>query len=109
MISVGFIVLLQSIKSVQTTPPTTLSTIPNFNSFTMIVEAEDYRNYDEDNNDFIAGKFLLTGDVRTKISEVCPNTVTQTSLIPKSEVQVFWTAPSSGSGCVVFRSVIIFI
>lgn len=96
MISVGFIVLLQSMKSVQTITP-------SFTSFTMMVEADDYRNYDDDNNDFIAGKFLLTGDVRTKISEVCPNTVTQTSIIPKSEIQVFWTAPSSGSWCVVFR------
>lgn len=76
---------------------------PSFISFTLMVEAEDYKSYDEENNEFIAGKFLLTGDVRTKISEVCPNTVTQTSLIPKSEVQVFWTAPASGSGCVVFR------
>lgn len=102
MISIGFIVLLQSMKSVPTI-------IPSFSSFTMMVETEDYRNYDEDNNDFIAGKFLLTGDVRTKISEVCPNTVTQTSLIPKSEVQVFWMAPPSGSGCVIFRSVLNFI
>lgn len=68
-----------------------------------MVEAEDYQSYDDENNDFVAGKFHLTGDVRTKISEVCPNTVTHTSLIPKSEVQVFWTAPKSGSGCVIFR------
>lgn len=70
-----------------------------------MVEAEESQNYDDENNDFITGKFQLTGDVRTKISEVCPNTVTQTSLIPKSEVQVFWTAPLSGSGCVIFRYV----
>lgn len=70
-----------------------------------MVEAEDHRNYEEESNDFIAGTFQLTGDIRTKISEVCPNTVTQTSLIPKSEIQVFWTAPLAGSGCVIFRSV----
>lgn len=70
-----------------------------------MVEAEDYRIFDEESG-FVAGKFQLTGDVRTKISEVCPNTVTQTSLIPKSEVQVFWTAPVRGSGCVVFRLVL---
>lgn len=71
-----------------------------------MVEAEESQNYDDENSDFISGKFQLTGDVRTKISEVCPNTVTQTSLIPKSEIQVFWTAPASGSGCVVFRYVL---
>lgn len=72
-----------------------------------MVETEDNLNYDEENNDFVAGKFQLTGDVRTKISEVCPNTVTQTSLIQKSEVQVYWTAPPAGSGCVIFRFVYI--
>lgn len=71
-----------------------------------MVEAEDSGNYDDESNDMlITGKFQLTGDVRTKISEACPNTVTQTSLIPKSEIQVLWTAPSTGSGCVVFRLV----
>lgn len=90
------LVILQSVKNVPTFTP-------SFTNFILMVEAEDFRNHDEENSEFIAGKFLLTGDVRTKISEVCPNTVTQTSLIPKSEIQVFWTAPSRGSGCVIFR------
>ena len=76
---------------------------PSFTSFILMVESEESQNYDDESNDFVTGKFQLTGDVRTKISEVCPNTVTQTSLIPKSEIQVFWTAPASGSGCVIFR------
>lgn len=92
------LVLLHSVK-------TTSSVTRSFNSFILMVEAEENQNYDEENNDIITGKFQLTGDVRTKISEICPNTVTQSSLIPKSEIQVFWTAPASGSGCVVFRSV----
>lgn len=92
------LVLLQSIKT-----GTNGTITPSFSSFILMVETEDNRNYDEENNDFIAGKFQLTGDVRTKISEVCPNTVTQTSLIQKSEVQVYWTAPPTGSGCVIFR------
>ncbi|XP_060858413.1 spondin-1 isoform X4 [Metopolophium dirhodum] len=93
-----YTVLLQGIRTTAT---------PSFTSFILMVESEESQNYDDENNDFISGKFQLTGDVRTKISEVCPNTVTQTSLIPKSEVQVFWTAPSSGSGCVVFRATIV--
>lgn len=92
------LVLLQGFKTVK-------NTTPSFSKFILMVEAEDYRSYDDENNGYVAGKFQLTGDVRTKISEVCPNTVTHTSLIPKSEVQVFWTAPKSGSGCIVFRSV----
>lgn len=93
-----FLVLLQSIKADQ-------NITPSFIGFVLMVEAEDHRSYDEESSDFIAGAFQLTGDVRTKISEVCPNTVTQTSLIPKSEVQVLWTAPPTGSGCVIFRLV----
>ncbi|VVC28842.1 Hypothetical protein CINCED_3A000467 [Cinara cedri] len=91
-----------SLQGVKTSSTVT----PSFSSFILMVEAEDHRIYDEESG-FVAGKFQLTGDVRTKISEVCPNTVTQTSLVPKSEVQVFWTAPSSGSGCVIFRATIV--
>ncbi|XP_025414677.1 spondin-1 isoform X3 [Sipha flava] len=95
-----YTILLQGIK--------TISTItPSFSSFILMVEAEENQNYDEENHDMITGKFQLTGDVRTKISEICPNTVTQTSLIPKSEIQVFWTAPASGSGCVIFKATIV--
>lgn len=79
----------------------------SFKHFILTVEAEDYQNYNEDENDFVAGKFQLTGDVKTKVSEECPNTVTHASSIQKSEIQVFWTAPKVGSGCVVFRLVIL--
>lgn len=95
-----YTVLLQGVKTVPTVTP-------SFTSFILMVESEESQNYDDESNDFVTGKFQLTGDVRTKISEVCPNTVTQTSLIPKSEIQVFWTAPSSGSGCVIFRATVV--
>jgi hypothetical protein len=49
------------------------------------------------------GVFSLFGDASTKFSERCPNAVIQTSSIPKSDIQVLWTAPPRGSGCVVFR------
>ncbi|XP_047112187.1 spondin-1-like [Schistocerca piceifrons] len=54
-----------------------------------------------------AGAFSLYGDALTRFSDRCPNTVTQTSTSPKAEVQVLWTAPPAGSGCVVFRATVI--
>ncbi|XP_076067697.1 spondin-1-like [Oratosquilla oratoria] len=49
------------------------------------------------------GTFQLYGDSLTMHSEYCPNAVTHTSSIPKSEIQVMWTAPPAGSGCIRFR------
>jgi hypothetical protein len=49
------------------------------------------------------GGFSLFGDTSTKFSDRCPNAVIQTSSIPKTDVQVLWTAPPKGSGCVAFR------
>ncbi|XP_026469503.1 spondin-1-like [Ctenocephalides felis] len=54
-----------------------------------------------------AGSFALYGDALTKFSDRCPNAVTQTSSMPKSEIQVMWTAPPAGSGCVVFRATVL--
>ncbi|XP_069679173.1 spondin-1-like isoform X2 [Periplaneta americana] len=53
------------------------------------------------------GTFSLFGDALTKFSDHCPNAVIQTSSIPKSDIQVLWTAPSQGSGCVVFRATVV--
>lgn len=52
------------------------------------------------------GTFQLYGDALTMHSENCPNAVTQTSSISKSEIQVLWTAPPAGSGCVRFRALV---
>jgi hypothetical protein len=52
-----------------------------------------------------AGHFQLFGDAFTRFSDLCPNAITQTSSTPKTEVQVLWTAPGPGSGCILFRSV----
>lgn len=51
-----------------------------------------------------AGRFQLFGDSLTAFNERCINTVMESeSLLDKTEVQVMWTAPPAGSGCVVFR------
>ncbi|XP_076311519.1 spondin-1-like [Tachypleus tridentatus] len=53
------------------------------------------------------GMFQLFGDALSKFSEECPHAVLQTSNIPKSEIQVMWTAPPPLSGCVVFKAMVI--
>ncbi|XP_042243075.1 spondin-1-like isoform X2 [Homarus americanus] len=53
------------------------------------------------------GTFQLYGDALTMHSDDCPNAVTQTSSIPKSEIQILWTAPPAGSGCVRFRATVV--
>lgn len=53
------------------------------------------------------GTFHLLGDALTKFSERCPNAVTQTSSIPKSEIQVNWIAPPAGSGCIAIRATVV--
>lgn len=53
------------------------------------------------------GSFQLLGDVLTRFSDHCTNTVTQTSAVAKSEIQVLWTAPPAGSGCVTFKATIV--
>lgn len=64
------------------------------------VERDDGRNED-------VGRFQLMGDTLAKFSERCKDLVTHTSAIPKTDVQVLWTAPPAGSGCVVFRATVI--
>ena len=51
------------------------------------------------------GAFSLFGYTSTKFSDRCPNAIVQTSSTPKSDIEVLWTAPPKGSGCVVFRCV----
>ncbi|CAG0924111.1 unnamed protein product, partial [Notodromas monacha] len=49
------------------------------------------------------GRFELTGDAMTTYSRKCQNAVTHTNIVPKTEVSVRWKAPSSASGCVMFK------
>jgi Reeler domain. len=65
----------------------------------MMVPVSDYSTRN-------VGVFSLFGDTSTKFSDSCPNAIVQTSYIPKPDIQVLWTAPPKGSGCVVFRYVL---
>lgn len=46
------------------------------------------------------GRFQLFSDSLTKFNENCVNTVSEADDFPKTEIQVLWVAPATGSGCV---------
>jgi len=54
-----------------------------------------------------SGNFQLLGDVHTRFSDHCTNTVTETSTVEKEDVQVLWSAPGPGSGCVHFKATVV--
>ncbi|XP_076065416.1 spondin-1-like [Oratosquilla oratoria] len=72
-----------------------------FTKFLLVVEPANRQrnNYGVTN----VGTFQLQTDSLSMYSEDCPNAVTQTSPIPKKDIQVLWRAPPSGSGCVIFK------
>ncbi|KAL7645703.1 UNVERIFIED_CONTAM: hypothetical protein RMT77_002580 [Armadillidium vulgare] len=74
-----------------------------FVGFTLIVESASHVDHYGPQS---VGTFQLYGDVLTKHSEGCPNAVTQTSKNPKSEIQVLWTSPPAGSGCLRFKATV---
>ncbi|XP_055693331.1 spondin-1 [Lutzomyia longipalpis] len=78
-----------------------------FSGFMLTVEKETFDPIRDIGGIGIAGHFQLLGDTLAKFSDKCPNVVTHTSSLPKSDIQVLWTAPPPGSGCVVFRATVI--
>ncbi|CAB3235618.1 unnamed protein product [Arctia plantaginis] len=52
------------------------------------------------------GQFQLFADTLTKFDEECTNSVVEADDLPKTEVQVMWKAPPSGSGCVLLKAMI---
>ena len=50
----------------------------------------------------------MIGNQYFRFSDHCTNTVIETSdAREKNEIQVMWTAPSSGAGCVVFTAAVL--
>lgn len=82
---------------------------PKFISFSLVVESTNpFRpSGGREAQIPLAGSFQLFADALVKHSEECPNMVTQTSSIPKAEIQVRWTAPPPGSGCIVFKATVV--
>nr|CAD7194789.1 unnamed protein product [Timema douglasi] len=53
------------------------------------------------------GSFQLFGDSLTTFNELCINTISEADDLPKTEIQVMWISPPKGSGCVVFRAMVL--
>ncbi|EEB11096.1 f-spondin, putative [Pediculus humanus corporis] len=96
-----YTVSLQGVKQYQA--------LNKFTAFFLTVESSEYAfGNDREIRHYDVGTFHpMLGDALTQISESCPNAVTQTSSIFKSEIQVYWKAPPSGNGCVVFRATVV--
>lgn len=52
------------------------------------------------------GRYQLFDDALTEFNIDCVNTVSQADDIEKSEIQVMWVAPASGSGCVALSAMV---
>lgn len=50
---------------------------------------------------------MLYSDEPTQYHEDCINTVRESNLEDKTEVQIMWGAPQKGSGCVTFRAMVL--
>lgn len=76
-----------------------------FSRFVLVAENEDTQRLSIDSGS--SGNFQLLGDVHTRFSDHCTNTVTETSNVKKEDVQVLWSAPPAGSGCVHFKATVV--
>jgi len=77
-------------------------------SFTLVVEPSCSHLSPLENGIFRhrnLGNFTLVGTDKAQYSNHCPNAIIQMSSEGKTEVNVTWTAPPPGSGCIVFRYV----
>ncbi|CAH0628560.1 unnamed protein product [Chrysodeixis includens] len=52
------------------------------------------------------GQFQLFADTLTKFDEECTNSVIEADDLPKTEIQVMWKAPPTGSGCVLLKALV---
>jgi Reeler domain. len=78
---------------------------PKFTSFNIIVEPlQDNSAPSPNDGETSVGIFDLSmDDSMIKMSDTCRNMIEQASYIPKTEVQVLYTAPPTRSGCVIFK------
>jgi hypothetical protein len=79
---------------------------PSFKSFTLVTESSCRGLSPLENGIFRhrnLGNFTVMGTDKAQYSNHCPNSVTHISSERKTEVNVTWTAPPPGSGCIVFR------
>ncbi|XP_022913341.1 spondin-1 [Onthophagus taurus] len=82
----------------------TFENVQHFKRFTINVESsQEPGNLSPQK----VGTFQLFGDSLSKFNEDCVNTISETSVLPKTEVFFMWKAPPPGSGCVTFRAMVL--
>lgn len=82
--------------------------LEKFKAFLVTVEASFSQNEDPDlssgsDGPLRVGGFMLYSDEHTQYHHECINTVKESDMTEKSEIQIMWGAPQKGSGCVTFR------
>ncbi|XP_075972312.1 extracellular matrix protein f-spondin [Anticarsia gemmatalis] len=77
--------------------------VQQFTRFQMILDPLDPA---ADRRPSKQGQFQLFADTLTKFDEECTNSVVEADDLPKTEVQVMWKAPPSGSGCVLLKAMV---
>lgn len=82
--------------------------LPKFKGFTVTVEASHPQSEIPDSSEISdnpvrVGTFMLYSDELTQYHGECINTIKESDMSEKSEIQIMWQAPQKGSGCVTFR------
>ncbi|KAK0164904.1 hypothetical protein PV328_003471 [Microctonus aethiopoides] len=70
--------------------------------FTRFLLTADNKN----DSSTVEGTFDLVDEMLTQFSDKCPNSIAETSKIPKEEINVAWTSPPEGSGCILIRATV---
>lgn len=77
--------------------------LQQFTRFTLSIDSQHLPN----NPAARIGYLQLFSDSLAQFNEDCINTISESTDYSKSEIQVMWRAPASGSGCVVFTAMVL--
>nr|DBA17432.1 TPA: hypothetical protein GDO54_002882 [Pyxicephalus adspersus] len=75
-----------------------------FRGFTLIALKEGKEGEKEEDH---AGSFQIIDDEDTQFMSNCPVAVTESTPRRRTRIQVFWTAPPIGTGCVILKASIV--
>ncbi|XP_026520587.1 spondin-1 [Notechis scutatus] len=75
-----------------------------FRGFTLIALKEGKEGDKEEDH---AGTFQIIDEEETQFMSNCPVAVTESTPRRRTRIQVFWTAPSLGTGCVILKASIV--
>uniref|UniRef100_A0A7N8Y9D4 Spondin-1 n=1 Tax=Mastacembelus armatus TaxID=205130 RepID=A0A7N8Y9D4_9TELE len=82
----------------------TASSPSYFRGFTLIALKEGTEG---DKDEDYAGNFQIIDEEETQFMTNCPPAVTESTPRRRTSIQVFWTAPPSGSSCVILKASIV--